>query len=215
MSIKEVLNSENIEKLCKDLKVKDINEIYLNIGTMRYTPSYIINLIYEDKKNVQDVLLEKVLNKNIENNKTNYKKDIIVDGCDDILVNIAECCYPVKGDEIVGFITKGSGVTVHKKNCSNLKGINTRLINVNWNKNSDNTYITKFKIITDDTDNNMLSIITKASLKNVVVTSINEFNKNYIKGYNVTIKVKDKETLDLFLESVRILPFVKKIELEG
>ena len=48
-----------------------------------------------------------VINKNIINTNTNYKKDVIVDGCDNILVNLAECCYPVKGDQIVGFITKG------------------------------------------------------------------------------------------------------------
>ena len=215
LSFKEVFNQENINKICKDLKVKDLNEIYLNVGSLRYTPSYIINLIHEDKKNVQDILLDKVLNKNIILNKTNYKKDIIVDGCDDILVNIGECCYPVKGDDIVGFITKGNGVTVHKKNCANLKGVNTRLINVSWNNESDNTYISKLKIITNDTNNNMLSIITKASLKNVIVTSINEFNKNNIHGYNITIKVSDKETLDLFIESIRILSFVTKVEIEG
>lgn len=215
LSFKEVFSNENIEKLCKDLKVKNLNEIYLNVGSLRYTPTYILNLIYEDKKNVQDILLDKVLNNKVNNQKSIYKKDIIVDGCDDILVNLAECCYPVKGDDIIGFITKGNGVTVHKKNCINLKCINTRLISVKWNMESDNTYISKLKIITNDTDNNMISIITKASLKNIIVTSITEFNKNNIKGYNITIKVSDKETLDNFKESLRILPFVVDVELEN
>lgn len=214
LSFKEVFNNENVEKLCKDLKVKNLNEIYLNVGSLRYTPTYILNLIYEDKKNVQDILLDKVLNNKSNNQKNNYKKDIIVDGCDDILVNLAECCYPVKGDDVIGFITKGNGVTVHKKNCINLKGISTRLINVKWNEESDNSYISKLKIYTNDTDNNMISIITKASLKNIIVTSITEFNKNNSKGYNLTIKVKDKESLENFIESIRILPFVVNIELE-
>ena len=61
----------------------------------------------------------------------------------------------------------------------------------------------------------MISIITKASLKNITVTSITEFNKNNTQGYNVTIKVKDKDTLENFMESIRILPFVVNIELEG
>ena len=215
LSFKEVFSNENIEKLCKDLKVKNLNEIYLNVGSLRYTPTYIINLIYEDKKNVQDILLDKVLNNKFNHQKNIYKKDIIVDGCDDILVNLAECCYPVKGDDIVGFITKGNGVTVHKKNCINLKGISTRLISVNWNEESDNSYVSKIKVYTNDTDNNMISIITKASLKNIIVTSITEFNKNNTQGYNVTIKVKDKDTLENFIESIRILPFVVSVELEN
>ena len=214
LSFKEVFNDEHLDKLYKDLKVKSLDEIYLNVGSLRYTPSYIINLIYEDKKNVQDILLDKVLNNNKLNTKNNYKKDILVAGYDDILVNVAECCHPVKGDEIIGYITKGNGVTVHKKNCVNIKEIKDRLINVNWNMESDNTYISKLKLITNDNHNNMLEIVTKASLKNIVVTSINEFNKNNIHGYSITFKVKDKNTLDSFIESLRILSFVSEIELE-
>lgn len=214
LSFKEVMSEEHLNKLYKDLKVKSIEEIYLNIGSLRYTPSYIINLIYEDKKNVQDILLDKVLNNNKTTTKNNYKKDILVAGYDDILVNIADCCHPVKGDEIIGYITKGNGVTIHKKNCINIKNINDRLINVNWNLDSDNTYISKLKIITNNDYNNMLDIITKASLKNVIVTSINEFNKNNTHGYNITIKVKDKNILDSFIESIRILSYVSKVELE-
>ena len=79
---------------------------------------------------------------------------------------------------------------------------------------SDNTYISKLKLITNDNHNNMLEIVTKASLKNIVVTSINEFNKNNIHGYSITFKVKDKNALDSFIESLRILSFVSEIELE-
>ena len=196
LSFKEVFTDENINKICNDLKVKNLEEVYLNVGALRYTATYIINLIYEDKKNVQDVLLDKVLNKNYEI-KNNYKKDIIVDGCDDILVNIAECCKPVKGDEIIGYITKGNGVSVHKKTCVNKKNIETRLINVSWNMDSDNSYVSKLKIYTNESKNNLIDIVTKASLKNVIV------------------KVKNKNDLEEFKESVRILPFVVKVELEG
>ena len=212
LSIKEVLSNENIDKLCKDLKVKNLEEIYLNIGSLRYTATYIINLIYEDKKNVQDILLDKVMNRVAS--KNTYKNDIIVAGCDDILVNIADCCHPVKGDEIIGYITKGNGVSVHKKSCVNLKGIDTRLIDVSWNESSDNTYISKVKVYVNDMNNNLLEIVTKASVKNIMISSINEFKKDNKMGYNVSIKVKNKSDLDDFIESVRILSFVDRVELE-
>jgi len=211
LSIKEVLSNENIEKLCKDLKIKNIDELYLNIGSLRYTATYIINLIYEDKKNVQDILLDKVLNRDIV--KSNYKNDIIVAGCDDILVNLADCCHPVKGDEIIGYITKGNGVTVHKKSCVNLKGIDKRLIEVSWNNTSDNDYVSKIRVYSNDSNNNLLDIVTKASMKNVIITSINEFSKDNKNGYDITFKVKNKNDLEDFRESIRILSFVDRMEI--
>ena len=65
------------------------------------------------------------------------KNDIIVAGCDDILVNLASCCTPVFGDEIIGYITKGQGITVHKKSCVNMREIKDRLIDVEWNNKND------------------------------------------------------------------------------
>ena len=207
---KEVFKEENLEKLFKDLKVKSLDDIYLNVGSLRYTPSYIINLIYEDKKDVQDILLDKFLNNN-RVKTADYKNDIIVAGTDDILVNLAECCMPVKGDEIIGYITKGKGVTIHKKDCKNISSLTTRLIDVKWNDRTNNTYISKLKIYTDRNSNKMLDIITKASLKNVSVTSINEFKNSNEYGYYITVKVKDKESLEKFKESIRILPYVIKV----
>ena len=60
LTFKEVFSQEHTDKLFKDLKVKNIDEIYLNVGALRYTPTYIINLIYEDKTNITDILLDKV-----------------------------------------------------------------------------------------------------------------------------------------------------------
>ena len=67
-----------------------------------------------------DVYLEKVSNRaNLSSN--NSKGDIIVAGVDDILVTLANCCKPVKGDKIIGYITKGEGICVHKADCPNIK----------------------------------------------------------------------------------------------
>ena len=116
MAFNEVLTPETIEKLIKDLKVKDLDEIYLSIGSLRFTAGYIINLTKADKHEVDDALFERKLSIP----KINYKSDILVEGNSDIMVNIAKCCMPIKGDEIVGFITKGQGISVHKKGCSNV-----------------------------------------------------------------------------------------------
>ena len=95
--------------------------------------------MYNDKKNVQDVLLDKVMNSSTLP-KVNHKNDIVVSGCDDILVNLASCCKPVFGDEIIGYITKGNGIMVHRHDCINIRNISERIIEVTWNEKSEKMY---------------------------------------------------------------------------
>jgi len=209
-SINEILSDSNINKLLKDLKLNTLEDLYLSIGSLRYTPTYILKLINNDKKQVQDILLDRVIN-NPKTEKQNFKNDIIVDGFDDILVTLANCCHPVMGDEIVGYITKGEGINVHKKDCINIKNLQNRIINVKWNANSENnSYLTKLTITTNSKNNNLLPIVTKASQRNVIVSSISELNAD-TNGYDVTIKVKNNHDLELFIDDLKSLPFVIEV----
>ena len=201
---------ENVNKLFKKLKINNIDDLYLSLGALRYTPTYIINLITEEKQSMNDLMLERV-NNNLEI-KENYKNDIIVDGVDNIKVSVAKCCNPVPGDEIIGYITKGEGIIVHKKSCPNIKNIDTRLIDVDWNSsNSDKLFIARLRVMTDTTNNHILDIVTKASTRGITISSINEINDKYGLAYEITVKVKNKDDLLLLVDDLRILPFVKEV----
>lgn len=201
---------ENVNKLFKTLKINNMDDLYLSLGALRYTPTYIINLITEEKQSMNDLMLERV-NNNLEI-KENYKNDIIVDGVDNIKVSVAKCCNPVPGDEIIGYITKGEGIIVHKKSCPNIKNINTRLIDVDWNSsNSDKLFIARLRVMTDTTNNHILDIVTKASTRGITISSINEINDKYGLAYEITVKVKNKDDLLLLVDDLRILPFVKEV----
>ena len=201
---------ENVNKLFKALKINNMDDLYLSLGALRYTPTYIINLITEEKQSMNDLMLERV-NNNLEI-KENYKNDIIVDGVDNIKVSVAKCCNPVPGDEIIGYITRGEGIIVHKKSCPNIKNIDTRLIDVDWNNsNSDKLFIARIRVITDTTSNHILDIVTKASTRGITISSINEINDKYGLAYEITVKVKNKDDLLLLVDDLRILPFVKEV----
>lgn len=201
---------ENVNKLFKTLKINNMDDLYLSLGALRYTPTYIINLITEEKQSMNDLMLERV-NNNLEI-KENYKNDIIVDGVDNIKVSVAKCCNPVPGDEIIGYITKGEGIIVHKKSCPNIKNIDTRLIDVDWNNsNSDKLFIARLRVMTDTTNNHILDIVTKASTRGITISSINEINDKYGLAYEITVKVKNKDDLLLLVDDLRILPFVKEV----
>lgn len=203
----DVLSDENIKKITSDLKLKDLEDIYLSIGTLRYTSGYIISLTNNDKEETPDVLLERT---NKEATRS-YKNDIIVAGLGDILVNVAKCCKPVKGDDIIGFITKGQGITVHKKSCSNVCDKTERIIDVKWNMDNDAIYFTDLFIESENDKNYISDIIAAFTKRDIHIDAFKtkEYPDSYL--YEVTIKVKNKETVDKIIRDLEILPYVIKV----
>lgn len=194
------LIEDNLEKICTDLKFNDLDEVYLSIGSLRYTAGYIINLCNNDKNSVNDILLEK---KNVKIPKSSNKGDIIVGDEDDILVNLAKCCNPLKGDEIIGYITKSDGITVHKKNCQNILG-QDRLIDVRWNEESTSTYNAVLDIIT--TNNNFLmEFVSETTKLSILVISITNKEVNDEMKYKVCVKIKNRDELDKLINKIKII----------
>lgn len=209
-SFDQVLSSSHVDKICKDLKLKDLNEIYFAVGSLRYTAGYIIGLTLDDKKNVQDLLIEKIA-RNEKTTFKNSKSDIIVSGSLDILVNLAKCCKPVLGDDIKGYITKGEGVSVHRADCPNISFKTTRLIDVLWNEVSEFLYYTDISISVIPGKNYLLDLISKATSKNIYIDSIKTKENDQGNLYEMTIRVKNKEELENFISSLTAFSFVKGV----
>ncbi len=210
MAFNEVITPEVIEKLIKDLKVKDLEEIYLSIGSLRFTAGYIINLTKEDKHAVDDALFER----KILVPKINYKSDILVEGASDIMVNIAKCCMPIKGDEIVGYITKGQGISVHKKGCSNIPLDTSRLVSVTWNEQACNYYFTNIYVYVAIGFDLLVNIITEVGKLGCMVRKCNtkEFDNKTM--YEINIRIKDKEELNNVIKNIRKIHNVLEVREE-
>ena len=210
LSFSDVLTDENLEKVFKDTHTTDLEDLYLSIGSLRYTAGYIVDLLFEDKKDVMDIYLSKITNRSTLSNKA-IKGDIIVAGTDDILVTIASCCKPVKGDDIIGYITKGEGIAVHKKDCQNIKS-STRLIDVEWNMDSEASYLTDLIIKVIKGKNQLLDIITKASQKDVYIESVKTIEDVDSTTFAVTIKTTNSSQLEMFISDLKSLPFLISVE---
>ena len=111
---------------------------------------------------------------------------------------------------IIGYITKGSGITVHRTNCKNIIDVDERLVNVKWNV-TEKKYETDLLIYTNNTDN-LVEIITKASSNNITIDSIKAINKSDYKLYDMTVLVENNEILRKFLIDLENLPFVLRVE---
>lgn len=208
ISISEFLSNKNIDIILNELKLKDIDELYMNISLGKYTPSSVIKIINKKEEDKKDLT--------IKINETNYhkeesKNDVLVEGMKEIKASLSLCCKPLPGDNIIGYITRGFGITVHRSNCRNILDTDERLINVKWNDNLTKKYSSDILVYTSTCDN-LLDIITKASASNIIIDSISTINKSDYKVYSMTILVENKDKLDKFLNDLLNLKFVQKVE---
>ena len=167
-----------------------------------------------NKKDEEKPDLATKINENNSHKETSIKNnDVLVEGMAEIKANLSGCCKPIPGDNIIGYITRGSGITVHRSNCKNIIDIDERLINVKWNNNISKKYSSDILIYTSAYDN-LLDIITKASANNIIIDSISTINKSSAKVYSMTVLVENKEKLEKFMNDLLNLNFIEKVERE-
>ena len=209
LSINEFLTNKNIDIILDELKLKDIDDLYVNIALGKYTPSQIIKIVNKPEEEKVDIAA-KINETNY--NKTNFSNnDVLVEGMNEIKASLSSCCKPIPGDNIIGYITRGSGITVHRSTCRNIIDIDERLINVKWNDNVTKKYPSDILVYTNAFDN-LLDIITKASSSGIIIDSISTINKSDYKVYNMTVLVENKEKLEKFINDLLNLNFVQKVE---
>ena len=213
IGISEFLSNKNIEIILNELKLNDVNDIYINIATGKNTPNSIIKIISNNNTEKKDIDIATKINETTYYKETNSNNDVLVEGISEIKTSLSSCCKPIPGDNIIGYITRGSGITVHRINCHNITDTDERLINVKWNTLKDKKYPSDILVYTNTYDN-LLDIITKASTNNIIIDSIATINKSEYKVYRMTVIVGNKDILEKFMNDLLNLNFVQKVERE-
>ena len=181
-----------------------MEDIYLTVGNGKNSANSIINSI--DK--IEEVVAPKV----VKVTPKNIDADIIVSGIDKVKVNLANCCCPVFGDDIIGYITKGNGISVHRTNCHNLEMLETRTLEVHWNTNVNKRYLTNLLIYSNSQENHMLSLIQTISNMNVSVDSIKTMSKTDTILYEASVYVTGLEQLVKLIALLEKQPYVDHTE---
>ena len=187
----------------KELKLSTLEELYIDISGNKYSPKFVIGIIY-DTKETEEIKGPRVVTKN--------ELDINVSGLKDIRVNIASCCNPIPGDEIVGYITRNNGITIHRKSCSNLLHLDERMVDVSFNPVTKNKYLTSISIILRDNENRIIDIINKLATKNLLVDEIKTFYHDNVIGYNLSFYVPNLEYLEKLISEIQQSKIVKEVK---
>ena len=155
IELESIMQDEYMDVVADKLKFKDSDECYENIGFGILSPKKVLNKLVEEyniKNNIKEEAHEVV--EVVEHKKTTKGSvdGVLVEGIDNCLVKYAKCCNPLPGDEIVGYISFGKGVSVHRADCPNLTGINIneRRIDVKWKEKANISYQTEVIVKAND-----------------------------------------------------------------
>ena len=209
LSFSEFFNDENTKKIMDTLKVSNVDEIYLCVGNNKTSANTVVNIIDKYREVVPPKVVKMAPKANFDSDT-----DLIVSGIDKVRVNLANCCNPVFGDDIIGYITRGNGISVHRSNCHNISMLDDRMVNVKWNElsNKEKRYLTSLVIYTDDLDNRMADIVSKTSMMNINIDGIRTIGKEKGIIYAIDVYVRDLEQLDKLLMEYNKLTYIIKVE---
>ena len=220
MSQTELYKQEYVNSALARYKYNSVDDMNAAVGFGAITPSKIISRMLEEyRKDHKDLNIEekieelskaKKINRNVSDN------GIIVKGIDNCLVKLSKCCNPVPGDDIIGYITKGRGVSVHRTDCVNVKELiedDARIIDVQWyNQNKQTAYTVNIEVYANDRDNLLADTIKELSTLKTKIMGVNaRATKEKIVIIDLSIEVENIEELNKVLKGLRKIDSVYEV----
>ena len=228
MTLKEIENDPTLKKHMEKNNISSLDEFYFYIGEKRSRLDILINKIkinLEKERAASTLTIEEVLKKK-EEKKKEGKNDfgIVIDGVNNTLIRFAKCCTPLPGDEIGGFVTKLTGITVHRKDCPNFHAMiekdPSREILVKWDENLIETKMNKynftFTVVLNDRPNILMEIVNLIANHKINITSVNSYevkkDGDRVIKVKISIEIKGKAEYDYLISNILKLKDVISVE---
>lgn len=231
INIQKLLKPEYMEAIMRKYGFRDWEAVQAAIGHGGLKEGQIINKMMEfyEKDHKAPLTNEQVLAQVAENaqNVTNSpakirsKNGIVVKGIHDIAVRFSKCCSPVPGDEIVGFITRGRGVSIHRTDCINVLNLpemeRERLIDAEWEASADEAaggkYLAEIKIFANNRNGLLVDISKALTEKNIDILSMNtRTNKQGLATMSISFEIGSREELIRIIDKIKTIDSVIDIE---
>ena len=206
INLKEFYLESNIKKLVKLFKLKDFDELLITLNS-KNTPLVILNRYKE--KIVKEVKKDVTIT---TKNSSNPNKAIIVSGIDDIEVIMASCCQPIPGDNIIGYVSSGKGIIIHKKSCHNSLSLEDKIVDVSWNSDYKGHFSTTLRIEMLASNKNLVNIINNMNSYNILLKNMRNISLKEPIIYELDLLVTNKEQLEKFINQIKKNKNIKNIE---
>ncbi|BBO76433.1 GTP pyrophosphokinase [Desulfosarcina widdelii] len=215
LNFNTLIKSEEMNNVVEAFGFKQTDDLIASVGYGKITPLQIIRKI-TPKEEVEDAdsLLNKVVTKI---DKKKEKGGVMVKGVDDVLVRFGKCCQPVPGDPIIGYITRGYGVTIHRATCVNALKMNPeRQIEVEWNQDTKETYPVKILVRSLDRVGLLADVAANITKNGANILSANtETKENHTVDSYFSLSVHGTEHLTRVVESLKQVKQVLEVKRLG
>ncbi len=206
------LSDKLVFELFQHKGIKTVNDLYYEIGKNIISPNNAINALSGQEKYSEKDLIESI-NRHQEK-PVSSESNLIVDGLDNPAIKLSNCCTPIPGDHITGYVSKGVGIAVHRTRCNNLQNLDKgRYISVNWSDDLNTVYSVSLRLSVTNRDNILADIINTVTANkskvNQVTASTNKRGEGVIK---LKVGVKHKTELDSVIANLNKVSGVFSIE---
>ncbi|MBT3724589.1 MAG: bifunctional (p)ppGpp synthetase/guanosine-3',5'-bis(diphosphate) 3'-pyrophosphohydrolase, partial [Gammaproteobacteria bacterium] len=165
----------DLKKVILHFKRKGNDQFFADLGRGVITAAQLIGYLQHEKSNDIDDPFKKV--KKPERSKVHNKDEIVIQGVGNLLTQFGKCCKPLPGDDVIGFITKGSGVTIHKRDCNNVMSLpeeqRNRLVEVEWGSGTGSVFLAEIAVTAFDRTGLLRDISAVLANEKINLLSIN------------------------------------------
>lgn len=220
MSHSDLFKPEWIQVALNRYNYNSVEDMYASIGFGGISPNKIITRLLEEykKEHEEETIEEKIQELVTEkpSKRKAPKSGVIVKGIDNCLVKFSKCCNPVPGDDIIGYVTKGRGVSVHRKDCSNLKDLlseEERIIEVEWYDETNKAeYNVDIEILANDRTGLLSDVVKEITNQKINIMGVNtRTSKDRIATINTTLEVQNIEQLNQVIKQIRKVDSVYEV----
>mgnify|MGYP002547914829 FL=1 len=209
------MDQKRLESILTSLSFKSVDDLYVGIAMKRVSLQSIVDRLVKNRSNMlEDQEIMKIYNKQPAHVTKHSSCGVIVPGVDTIAVSLANCCRPIPGDSIIGYISKGQGVKVHRADCPNIVNEKKRLIPVQWEEGLDEKQYEVNLIIHSDDRNYLLSdIVTTLQQCNVYLKHVDSAvdDGNLEATTKLTVSVRNAAHLQNLISNLKKVRSVNEV----
>ena len=208
VDFQESARGEQLNEAAKKFGFINLEDLLAAIGDLKVTPNQVLNKLGVEKEPAKPLIPETDERKR----RRRSGQGIRVKGVENLLIRFSKCCNPVPGDPIIGFITRGKGVSIHRMDCSNIVNEEKeRIIEVEWDRAAKGTYAVDIEIEANDRVNLLTDVLNAIAELKLYLNAAKARSKKGSAYINLTLEITDSDQLQSIFKRVELVDGVQRV----